>query len=127
VPHILVYNKIEKLVLGRRVSANRSVDGRSVRLSAVTGEVLPALLVAIAKRLPRRIQHGVMHLQPAQGRQRAKLFAMGAVLREEACEDGGWNIELRLGERDLQRFLQQENLVNCFLQPLPESVAAINH
>jgi GTP-binding protein HflX len=97
-----------------------------MRVSAVTGEGLPQLLEAITRRLPRKTQQGVMHLQPAQGRQRAKLFAMGAVLSEEACEDGGWNIELKIGERDLQRFLQQENLAGCFLEPLPMSVAAID-
>ncbi len=126
VPQIRVYNKIDRLVHGHRPFANRSREGRSVKISAVTGEGLPALLEAIVRRLPRKVQHGVMHLRPTQGRQRAKLFAMGAVLREQACEDGGWNIELRLGERDLQRFLQQENLVNCFLQPMPEPVTAIN-
>jgi len=127
VPQIRVYNKLDKLAPGYRISARRPNEGRAVRISAKTAEGLPELLQSVATRLPRKIQQAVMHLQPAQGRQRAKLFAMGAVLREEACEDGGWNIELRMGERDLQRFLQQENLVNCFLQPLPESAPAINH
>ncbi|MDA0705694.1 MAG: GTPase HflX [Proteobacteria bacterium] len=127
VPQIRVYNKIDKLDGGYRDAANRPGDGRSVRISSVTGEGLPALLQAIVMRLPRKEQQGVLHLLPAQGRQRAKLFAMGAVLREEACEDGGWNIELRMGERDLQRFLLQENLGNSFLEPVPASVAAIDN
>ncbi|MDA1064143.1 MAG: GTPase HflX [Proteobacteria bacterium] len=127
VPQIRVYNKIDKLDGGYRDAANRPGDGRSVRISSVTGEGLPALLQAIVMRLPRKEQQGVLHLLPAQGRQRAKLFAMGAVLREEVCEDGGWNIELRMGERDLQRFLLQENLGNSFLEPVPASVAAIDN
>jgi GTP-binding protein HflX len=126
VPQIRVYNKIDKLVNGSRLATGRKTEGRAVRLSAVTGDGLPQLLEAVVKRLPRKIRQGVMHLQPAQGRQRAKLFAMGAVLREEACEDGGWNIELRMGETDLQRFLQRENLVINFLEPLPVSVAAVD-
>jgi hypothetical protein len=42
-----------------------------------------------------------------------------------ACEVGGCNIELRRGERDLQRFLQRYNLVSIFLKPVPASVAVI--
>jgi hypothetical protein len=30
-----------------------------------------------------------------------------------------------MGERDLQRFLQRENLVSSFLKPVPASVAVI--
>jgi GTP-binding protein HflX len=126
VPQIRVYNKIDKLDYGHETQQRRGRDGRAVRISSVTGEGLPLLLETIGRRLPRRLQQGFMHLQPAQGRQRAKLFAMGAVLSEQACEDGGWDIELRMGERDLQRFLRQENLAGSFLEPLPTSVAAID-
>jgi len=125
VPQIRVYNKMD-LLLQQHADVNRRArDGRAVRVSAVSGEGLQYMLGVIGRRLPRKIQQGVMHLMPAQGRQRAKLFAMGAVLSEQACEDGGWNIELRIGERDLQRFLQQENLAGSFLDPLPLAAAAI--
>ena len=39
-----------------------------------------------------------------------KLFDIGAVLSEEACEDGGWTIELEMAEKDLRRFLKREDL-----------------
>ena len=67
---------------------------------------------------------GVIRLQPTQGRQRAKLFEMGAVLNEEACEDGGWMIELELAERDLKRFMKRENLSVDLLEPLPAKAPA---
>ena len=63
--------------------------------------------------------HGLMHLQPTQGRQRSKLFEIGAVLNEEACDDGGWNLELKLAEADLHRFLKREKLPAGALEPLP--------
>ena len=85
------------------------------------------LLEAISNRLGAKTRHGVMHLQSAQGRQRAKLFAIGAVLNEQACEDGGWDIELKMAETDLQRFLRQENLEDNLLQPLPVPAAAVTH
>jgi len=78
----------------------------------------------IGERLRRKKMHGVIHLQPTQGRQRAKLFEMGAVLNEEACEDGGWTIELELAEKDLKRFLKRENLSVDLLEPLPAQAPA---
>jgi GTP-binding protein HflX len=77
------------------------------------------LLEAIGDRLRPKMMHGMMHLGPAQGRQRALLFELGAVLAEESCDDGGWNLELKLAEADLHRFLKRENLPAGLLEPLP--------
>ncbi|MGI9270408.1 MAG: ribosome rescue GTPase HflX [Woeseiaceae bacterium] len=125
VPQIRVYNKIDKLDRAPRVANNRAGEGRAAWVSAATGEGIPLLLDAIGDRLRRKTLHGVMHLLPAQGKQRAKLFEIGAVLKEEACEDGGWDIELRMAERDLRRFLKHENLADDLLEPLPSSAAAV--
>jgi GTP-binding protein HflX len=119
VPQIRVYNKIDKLERKPRATNNRAGEGRAVWLSAATGEGIPLLLDMIGERLRRKKLHGVIHLQPTQGRQRAKLFEIGAVLNEEACEDGGWTIELEMAEKDLQRFLKRENLSVDILEPLP--------
>ena len=54
--------------------------------------------------------HRHIHLESAQGRRRAKLFELGAVLSEEVLEDGGWALELKMTEKDLRRFLKHENL-----------------
>ncbi len=93
-------------------------------LSAVTGEGIPLLLEAIDDRLRRKSVHGILHLQPTQGRQRAKLFEMGAVLNEKTCDDGGWTIELEMAETDLRRFLKREKLSEDLLEPLPVSEPA---
>ena len=37
---------------------------------------------------------------------------MGAVLSEEALDDGGWSLELKMAEKDLQRFLKRESLAD---------------
>ncbi|NIV17777.1 MAG: GTPase HflX [Woeseiaceae bacterium] len=110
IPQVRVYNKIDKLDRKPRVTNNRDGEGRAVWLSAATGEGIPMLLEAISRRLRPEMTHGVIHLEASQGRQRAKLFEIGAVLNEEACEDGGWTIELEMAEKDLQRFLKRENL-----------------
>ena len=125
VPQIRVYNKIDKLDRAPRVANNRAGEGRAAWISAAAGEGIPLLLDAIGERLRRKTLHGVMHLQATQGRQRAKLFDMGAVLNEAACEDGGWNIELKMAERDLRRFLKHENLADDLLEPLPAKATAV--
>ena len=124
VPQIRVYNKIDKLDRKPRVTSNRAGEGRAVWLSATTGEGIPMLLNAIGERLPRKMVHGLITLNPTQGRQRAKLFDLGAVLREQACDDGGWRLELKLAETDLYRFLKREKLPADLLEPLPVQESA---
>jgi GTP-binding protein HflX len=128
VPQIRVYNKIDKLDRQPRVTKNRDGEGRAVWISAVTGEGLPLLKEAIAKRLVKRTVHRSIHLEPSQGRQRAKLFELGAVLNERALDDGGWTMELKMSEKDLRRFLKTENLAEEQLEPaaLEPSVPAAN-
>ncbi len=124
VPQIRVYNKIDKLDREPRITNNRAGEGRAVWLSAVTGEGLPMLKDAIARRLCQKTVQRMIQLSSAQGRQRARLFEMGAVLSEEVLQDGGWSLELRMTEKDLRRFLKRENLVEKQLEPLPVGPSA---
>ncbi|MDH5619655.1 MAG: GTPase HflX [Gammaproteobacteria bacterium] len=125
VPQIRVYNKIDKLERKPRVRNHKQGTGRAVWISAVTGEGLDLLKDAIARQLQQETVHRHIHLEPAQGRQRAKLFELGAVLGEELLEDGGWMLELKMTEKDLRRFLKHENLAEEHLasvaakQPAP--------
>ena len=119
VPQIRVYNKIDMLDRKPRVTNNRQGAGRAVWISAVTGEGLSLLENAIAQRLQQKTVHRHIHLEPAQGRQRAKLFELGAVINEEVLEDGGWTLELKMTEKDLRRFLKHENLADEQPVPMP--------
>ena len=119
VPQIRVYNKIDKLDRRPQKTRNRDGEGRAVWMSAITGSGIPMLLEAIDERLQRKTLHGLMRLAPTQGRQRARLFELGAVLSEQPCDDGGWNLELKMAESDLRRFLKRENLPANLLEPLP--------
>ncbi len=125
VPQIRVYNKIDKLEREPRMTNNRHGEGRAVWLSAVTGEGLPLLKGAIAKRLRQKTVHRTIRLLPEQGRQRAKLFELGAVLSEDVDADGSWTLQLRMAEKDLRRFLKYENLVEDQLEPVPEVATAV--
>jgi len=110
VPQIRVYNKIDKMDRRPRATTNSKGEGRAVWLSAVTGEGLPLLKDAIANRLRQEKTERTIYLQPSEGRQRAKLFELGAVINEEVQEDGSWRLMLRMAEKDLRRFLKHENL-----------------
>ena len=128
IPQIRVYNKIDLLDRKPRVTKNRDGEGRAVWISAVTGEGLDLLKEAIAKRLCKRTVQRSIRLEAAQGRQRAKLFELGAVLSEEVLDDGGWLLELKLTEKDLQRFLKTENLAadQLVVAPVNEAAPAAN-
>jgi GTP-binding protein HflX len=110
VPQIRVYNKIDKLDRQPRLTNNRKGEGRAVWLSAVSGDGVSLLLESIGKRLRRKMIRGVIRLQPSQGRQRALLFEMGAVLQEKPADDGGWIVELEMVEREFRRFVKHEKL-----------------
>ncbi len=124
VPQIRVYNKIDLLDRQPRVTKNRDGEGRAVWISAVTGEGLDLLKEAIGKRLQKRTVHRFIHLEPAQGKQRAKLFELGAVINEELLEEGGWSLELKMSEKDLRRFLKTENLAEENLVPASMGTSA---
>jgi len=126
IPQIRVYNKIDKLDRSPRLTNNQHGEARAVWLSAVTGQGIPLLLQAIDSRLSRDKIHGFIRLGASQGRQRAMLFNMGAVLHETPAEDGGWMLELEMEERDFQRFVKRENLPPEILEaPRSEETAAL--
>lgn len=127
VPQIRVYNKIDKLDRRPRVANNRHGEGRAVWLSATSTEGVDILLEAIESRLKPALVHGYLNLGAAQGRQRAKLFELGAVINEAPNDEGGWLLEVNLAERDLRRFLKRENLPDDILAPMTTDVATAAH
>jgi len=116
VPQIRVYNKIDKLDRTPKMTNNLRGEGRAVWLSAVTGDGIPLLLSSIGDRLRPKKVYGKLRLRAEQGRQRALLFEMGAVVGEQPNDEGGWILELEVGERDFKRFLKHENLPDNILE-----------
>ncbi len=121
VPQLRVYNKIDKLDRPPRVTNNRHGEARAVWLSALSGEGIPLLKNTITQRLRQDTTHHRIRLEPAQGRQRARLFELGAVQGEHQHDDGSWTLTLKISEKDLRRFLKRENLAENQLAPLPAS------
>lgn len=119
VPQIRVYNKVDRLDRTPRATKKRSGESRAVWISATRGDGIDLLLEAIGERLQPAMLEGDVSLRPDQGRLRAKLFELGAVLKETIGDDGHWNLQLKITERDLTRLSKQENLDEHFLDPAP--------
>ncbi len=107
-PQLEVWNKID--LSGDVARVDRDENGLAVRVwvCAATGEGMPQLLDAIAQRLRPPWYHGVLHLGPQHARMRARLFEAAAVKGEQVCEDGGWDVQVGLAKRALERICKDE-------------------
>jgi GTP-binding protein HflX len=96
IPQILVYNKIDQ-VEGAQARFDRVEDIERSRawVSARNGDGLDLLRDAISDRFERERVHRWVRLPSMSGRLRARLFEAGAVVSENADEDG-WALELDL-------------------------------
>lgn len=95
---IRVYNKIDRADAGMRRELTGSQDTK-IRVSAVTGDGLPALIRAIRTQIIGSPVAGRLDLGPEHSRIRAKLFNWHAVRHEEFNASGGWTIDVELSAR----------------------------
>jgi len=107
VHQIEVYNKID-LVEGAEPHVEYDEEGEVVRvwLSARTAAGIELLLDAIARVFHREQVRRVIRLGAADGRLRAALFEVGRVVRDTVLETGGWEMEVQLPRRDLDRLIK---------------------
>lgn len=115
VPQIRVYNKIDKNKVADIFEAPNNEHERSVWLSAKTGQGIEKLNSVLANFLKKNVILGEIKLHNNQGRQRAKLFQMGAVKTENIQEDGSWSLILEIKKEDIYSFLKKEGIsINNF-------------
>ena len=124
VPRIFVYNKID--LSGQVPHVDPGGDGRPPRVwvSARTGAGIDALAGVISDRLGEDFVCGQVDLPPGEGRLRARLFALGAVLRETRQQDGRVCLEVCLPRRNAE-ILHREGLP--WPQPVPYGFAPEAH
>ena len=103
-PQIEVMNKIDRRA-GAIPAPERDAAGglRRVWVSARTGAGIGELGTALGERFEPSGPSRALRLPPGSGRMRARLYALGAVLGERPCEDGGSVLEVRIAEQDLVR------------------------
>lgn len=119
VPVLRVFNKIDCLDVEPRI--DRDANGRPVRawVSAQTGAGIEALIESLREYFMPEVVHGWVHLPASAGRLRARLFGLGAVLKERVDETGGSDLEVRLSRRRYDAWASEVGpLDSLHLRPL---------
>jgi GTP-binding protein HflX len=107
-PTITVFNKIDAIDTARpdcapdRLSGAESGD-KIADVSALTGVGLEALIATIARRLGVEPQPAEVLLPAEDGKTRAWLYRLGAVLHEELTDDGQVALQVRADSKLLER------------------------
>ncbi|WP_116808729.1 ribosome rescue GTPase HflX [Steroidobacter cummioxidans] len=109
-PQIEVFNKAD--LIGETAHVERGENGatRRVWLSAQTGEGTQLLVDAIGEFLGPELVHRHIVLQPEEGRARARFFAAGAVLAEQALPSGAVDLEVSMPRRAFEHLCRSEGL-----------------
>ena len=123
IPQLRVYNKIDRLELDAKLE--RSADGKpcAVWICAAQGLGLELLREAIGERLGLNVQRLWMHLPPASGALRARLYAASVVRDERALEDGALELLVELPAAELAAWAAQPGVQLLEPQPLPAPAA----
>lgn len=108
VPRVRVFNKID--LIGEAPRLERDREGRitSVHVSSVSGAGVELIKQAIVEYVFDDTVCTWMRLPPDAGRQRARLFSLGAVIEEHQQPGGGWLIQAQTSHRHLQQLCVRE-------------------
>jgi len=118
IQQIEVYNKID-LLEGTQPRLERNEQGLPVRvwLSAASGAGLDLLLQALGEHFRRSHVRQRLRLDARDGRWHALLHRRGQVLDESGTDEGGWEMDVDMSERELDRLLKEEpELRGCFIE-----------
>ncbi|WP_218043180.1 ribosome rescue GTPase HflX [Steroidobacter gossypii] len=112
-PQIEIFNKAD--LVGEPAQVERAEDGsvRRVWLSAQTGEGTDLLIAAIGEFLGPELVHRHIVLKPEAGRARARFFAAGAVLAEQALPSGAVDLEVSMPRRAFEHLCRSEGLAEA--------------
>jgi GTP-binding protein HflX len=102
IPQLRVYNKIDRI--GRAPELMRDAAGQpsAVWLSAATGSGVGMLRAALQEIFGQAAMRLAVVLPPAQGRLRARLYALRLVREEEALPDGNTRLVVESSHQELE-------------------------
>ncbi|WP_058529102.1 ribosome rescue GTPase HflX [Legionella londiniensis] len=95
IPKIQVFNKID-LQEGWQAKLDCQEESCKVWISAQTGAGLDLLRTAVIQMLHGAVFEEEVELSPNEGKLRAKLYELDAVLGEKALAEGGWRLLIRI-------------------------------
>ena len=126
VPQLLVLNKSD--LSGHSAGVERSESGEpvAVRVSALTGDGIEALVEAVAARLQGSRACGWLRVPPSGGRLRARLFEASAVREERITDDGGFLLHLDMDAADFGRIAREHRMSGELLHD-PDAPRADGH
>jgi GTPase len=116
IPMLEVYNKTDLIDAEPRIERNDMGIPVRVWLSARDSQGLALFHQALTEILGNEICETTITLTAAQGRLRARLYGLDAVMDEQLNDDGSQRLTLRLMESDWQRFLSGEGVFEADLQ-----------
>jgi len=109
VPCLQVLNKIDLLEdVEPHIDRDEHGKPKRVWVSAKTGAGMDLLMAAISEMVADDVVSEQLVLEPAQGRLRARLYARGAVNREDIDEQGRTILNIRMPRLDYERLLQED-------------------
>ncbi len=100
---IEVWNKVDQLDDAHRAELLTRGEGGPIAVSALTGEGIDALLIAIEARLAQGRSLVDIHLDSADGQGLHWLYEHTEVMAREDGEDGGVNLTVRVAPETLDR------------------------
>ncbi|HEY2591146.1 MAG TPA: ribosome rescue GTPase HflX [Steroidobacteraceae bacterium] len=123
IPQVLVYNKIDRLATEPRLERDEESRAVAVWCSAKRSDGLDLLQQAIAERLARAARAARVHIPPAAGALRSRLYSRGAVRGERTLEDGTIDLAVELPEVELEALARVRG-VQVLRQPATAEGAA---
>jgi len=113
IPQIEVFNKADLIAETPHVDVAEDTGlVRRVWLSAHTGAGMDLLIAALGAHLGPQIVHREIVLGPDAGRVRAKFYAAGAVLAEEATDNGASRLTISMPRLAFERLCRSAGLRN---------------
>lgn len=128
IPTLMVFNKVD-LLGSEYAGLERDEHGKPVRawVSAHTGAGVTELTTAISELLGGDMLTTTLTLDPAQGRQRARLYRLGVVKDERNGDDGSVILHLQMPRADLMRLIHEEQLDPAAFDPSPYTDVPVPH